>query len=63
MRANFESRPQTLQIRVFAYDTGVGVDFLGFIEARAPLGEALNLEAFGDCANALDLVNTYVPCT
>ena len=63
MRANFESRPQTLQVRVFAYDTGAGVDFLGFVEARAPLGGALDLEAFGDCRNALDLVNTYTPYT
>jgi hypothetical protein len=31
--------------------------------ARAALGEALNLEAFGDCRNALDLVNTYTPYT
>jgi hypothetical protein len=63
MRANFESRPQTLQFRVFAYDTGAGVDFLGLVEARAPLGEELSLEAFGDCRDALDLVNTYAPYT
>jgi hypothetical protein len=63
MRANFESRPQTLQVRVFAYDTGAGVDFLGFVEARAALDGVLNLEAFGDCRNALDLVNTYTPYT
>ena len=59
MRENFESRPQTRQVRVFAYDTGAGVDFLGFVEARAALDGTLNLEAFGDCRNALDLVNTY----
>ena len=63
MRANFESLPQTLQVRVFAYDTGTGVDFLGFVEARAALGGALNFETFGDCRNALDLVNTYTPYT
>jgi hypothetical protein len=63
MRANFESRPETLQVRVFAYDTGAGVDFLGFVEARAAMGETLSLEAFGDCRNALDLVNTYAPYT
>ena len=63
MRANFESRPEILRVRVFAYDTGAGVDFLGFVEAQAPFNEALNLEAFGDCANALDLVNTYAPYT
>ena len=60
-RANFES--QARQVRVLAYDTGAGVDFLGFVEARAALGEALNLEAFGDCRDALDLVNTYTPYT
>jgi len=27
------------------------------------LGGALNLEAFGECRNALDLVNTYTPYT
>ena len=63
MRANFESRPQTLQVRVFAYDTGAGVDFLGFVEAREAPDGALNLEAFGECRNGLDLVNTYVPYT
>ena len=63
MRANFESHPHTLQVRVFAYDTGAGVDFLGFVEARAVLGGTLDLEAFGDCRNALDLVNTYTPYT
>jgi hypothetical protein len=63
MRANFESRAQILQVRVFAYDTGTGVDFLGWVEARAAMGEALNFEAFGDCRNALDLVNTYTPYT
>ncbi len=61
LRANFESRPQTLQLRVFAYDTGAGVDFLGVVEARAPLDAALDFDAFGDCRNALDLVNTYTP--
>ena len=63
MRANFESRPQTAQVRVFAYPTGAGVDVLGFVEARAALDGALNLEAFGDCRSALDLVNTYTPYT
>jgi hypothetical protein len=63
LRKNFERRPETLQIRVFAYDTGTGVDFLGFVEAAAPLSGALDLEAFGDCCSALDLVNTYTTYT
>jgi hypothetical protein len=61
MRANFESRAQTLQVRVFAYNTGAGVDFLGLVEATAAVDGTLNFEAFGDCRNALDLVNTYTP--
>ena len=61
MRENFESLPQTLQVRVLAYDTDAGVDFLGLVEARAPLPAPPNLEAFGDCGNSLDLVNTYTP--
>lgn len=61
MRANFERLPETIQVRVFAYETGAGVDFLGFVEARAPIGATLDLDAFGDCVDALDLVNTYAP--
>lgn len=63
MRANFESRAQTLQVRVFAYDTGAGVDFLGLVDARAAMDAALNFDAFGEYRNALDLVNTYAPYT
>src|SRR5262245_61530232 len=48
MRENFEALPQTLQVRVLAYDTGTGFDFLGLVEARAPLPAVPNLGAFGD---------------
>jgi len=61
MRANFEQRPETIQVRLFAYDTGKGVDFLGMAELRAPLDAQLDLAAFGGHADALDLVNTYAP--
>jgi hypothetical protein len=61
MRAAFEPRAETSKLRVFAYDTGAGTDFLGLVEARAPLGERLDLEALGEVADALDLVNTYSP--
>jgi hypothetical protein len=63
MRANFESRTQTIQVRVFAYDTGKSIDYLGLVEARTDLGEALDLAAFGDYRDAIDLVNTYAPYT
>jgi hypothetical protein len=61
MRANFEGLPQTIQVRVFAYDTGSNVDFLGMVEARAPIEQPLALEAFGGHADALDLVSVYAP--
>jgi hypothetical protein len=61
MRTNFETLPETIQVRVFAYDTGKGVDFLGMVGARAPIDARLDLAAFGGHADALDLVNTYAP--
>jgi len=61
LRANFEQRAETTQLRVFAYDTGKGVDFLGMAELRAPIDARLDLAAFGGHADALDLVNTYAP--
>jgi len=61
MRANFERLPETTQVRVFAYDTGKGVDVLGMAEMRAPSAHQLDLAAFGGHADALDLVNTYAP--
>ena len=59
MRANFEMLSEAKQVRVFAYDTGKGIDYLGMVEARAPLDARLDLAAFGGHADALDLVNTY----
>jgi hypothetical protein len=60
MQDNFEGLKETVQVRVFCYDTGAsGIDFLGFVEARAPISKPLDVSAFGDAADALDLVNTY----
>jgi hypothetical protein len=61
MRANFEILLETKQVRVFAYDTGKGIDYLGMVEARAPIDARLDLAAFGAHADALDLVNSYAP--
>lgn len=59
MRKTFESRLDTVQVRVFAHDTGSGVDFLGLVEGRAPFGEQLDTKHFGDHRNALDMINEY----
>ncbi|HEX4893592.1 MAG TPA: hypothetical protein VFV47_09920 [Hyphomicrobiaceae bacterium] len=61
LRANFEGRPETIQTRLLAYKTGSSVDYLGLVEARAPLGDQLDLKAFGRHADAVDLVNVYAP--
>ena len=61
MRVNFERLAETTQLRLFAYDTGKGVDFLGMAELRAPIARPLDLAAFGSHAEALDLVNAYAP--
>jgi hypothetical protein len=61
MRKAYEDLPEVSQVRVLAYDTGSGFDYLGFVEAHAPITAPLDLEVFGAHANALDMVNTYAP--
>lgn len=61
MRFNFEARPETVQVRVLAFEERGTTDFLGFVEQRAPSGSSLDLNAFGTHAAAIDLVNTYAP--
>jgi hypothetical protein len=61
MRASFEERPETLQVRVFAQEVGNGFDYLGFVELRSPSEQPLDFTRFGAAADALDLVNTYAP--
>lgn len=59
IRANFESRAQTVKVRVFAHPTDAGVDFLGLVEARSEYAEPIDFEPFGDYRNALDMINMY----
>ena len=61
LETNFAGRPETVQTRLLAYDSGKGIDFLGIVEARAPASAALDPKAFGRHADALDMVNTYAP--
>ena len=61
MRANFEGRAETAQVRVLAFEDGGATDFLGLVEQRAPSTATLDLAAFGKHAEAIDLVNTYAP--
>ncbi|PWT70876.1 MAG: hypothetical protein C5B46_09080 [Proteobacteria bacterium] len=61
MRESFEGRSETLQVRVFASSSEAGNDYLGVVELRAPISDALQPAAFGAHADALDLINTYAP--
>jgi hypothetical protein len=62
VRKQFEDLAEVSQVRILAYDTGTsGIDYLGFIEARAPVPAPLDIKAFGAHASALDLVNTCAP--
>ena len=61
MRANFENRPETARVRVFAYEDGGSTDFLGFVEQLAPGPASLDLKRFGEHAAAIDLANIYAP--
>ena len=61
LEANMAGRPEIIQARLLAHDTGQGIDYLAFVESRAPLGDRLDLAAFKAHANALDLVNVYAP--
>jgi hypothetical protein len=61
MRSNFDKRPETVQVRVLTFEDRGAIDFLGFVEQRAPDALPLDLMAFGAHADAIDLVNTYTP--
>ncbi len=61
MRSNFESLAETKQMRVLTNVTATGIDYLGFIELRAPISESFDLKPFGNYADSINLVNTYAP--
>ena len=57
----FREAPETVQVRVFAFEDRGSTDFLGFVEQRAPGLAALDLKPFGAHAAAIDLANIYAP--
>ena len=62
LRAAYGGRPEVNQVRVLAHESGAaGRDVLGFVEARAPLPDAVDWKAFGATAVAIDLVAQYAP--
>lgn len=61
-RKVFEPRPETLQLRVFAYDAGsAGTHVMAFVEQRVPVSTGIDMTAFGPLADHIDLFNSYRP--
>jgi hypothetical protein len=63
MRETFESHPETVQARVFAHDTGSGIDYLGLVETRAAWSAPVDTRRFGEHRDALDMINEYARYT
>ena len=61
LRSQFESRPDTAQVRLFVAMQPDGTDYLGIVELRgAATAASLEARAFGPAARYLDMVNVYV---
>jgi hypothetical protein len=62
VRANYESRPETSQIRVFRSTYNDANDYIALVEAHAPFERrGLDLAPFGVAAQRIDIVNEYAP--
>ena len=62
VRKAFEDRPETTQVRVLAHDTGAsGIDYMAFVEAKAPFADKIDVKSLGTHAGVIDMVNTYAP--
>jgi hypothetical protein len=63
LRKLYESRPETVQVRVFAVQDAVAADYLGIVEWNAPPGmtRPIEVSALGGVSQMIDLVNVYAP--
>ena len=61
LRALFEGRPETVQLRLFRSEFG-GLYYVGMVELLRPVSvAALEVAQFGKAARYLDLINVYLP--
>jgi hypothetical protein len=61
-RRVFEPRPETLQLRVLAHETGTaGMDVMAFVEQRVPVSTGIDPASLGPLADCIDLFNSYRP--
>jgi hypothetical protein len=62
LRALYEGRPETAQLRVFRISHDDEVGYVGLVELRLPRGFGdLDLAALGSAARCIDALNVYVP--
>ena len=61
VRANYENRPETRQIRVLRSDYNNQIDYIGWVEASAPFTSSADVTLYGDAQRYLDIVNEYTP--
>lgn len=60
LRALFEDRPETVQLRLFRSELG-GLFYVGMVELRWPVDiAALDVARFSTAAKYLDLINVYL---
>ena len=59
MRSSFEDHESTAQVRVLAFETPNGWDYLGIVESLTNETVPLNIRTFGASAAAIDLDNAY----
>ena len=62
LRSLYAERPGTAQARLFRANQPDGTDYIAIAELRAPQS-AGGVEAFGEAARHVDLLNVYVPYT
>jgi hypothetical protein len=61
VRANYERRPETRQVRILRSNYSNQIDYIGWIEASAPFTSPPDVTLYGEAARYLDMVNEYAP--
>src|SRR5271167_1167165 len=62
LRALYEGRPETAQLRVFRIEHDGEVGFVGLVELRLPRAfDDIDLAPLGGAARCIDALNLYVP--
>ncbi|MBI4189211.1 MAG: hypothetical protein HY525_01585 [Betaproteobacteria bacterium] len=61
LKALFEGRPETAQLRLFRSEFG-GLYYIGMVELRRPIQiSEIDITKFGRAGKCLDLINVYLP--